>query len=83
MTKRVAGGVLWAFAIYTGWQLCTGVLGFGDLGLVGALVSIAAGAVIAIDPRHVVWSPSETRRILDPAAYEPTGAGVPASRPHA
>ena len=82
MTKRILGGVLWAIAIQTGWQLATGVLGLGDLWAIGLIISVAAGAVIAIDPRQVVWSPADRRRVLDPADYETSASGIPASRPH-
>lgn len=80
MTRRIVVGALWAFAVYSGWQLCTGVLGFGELGIVGAVVSIGVGALIAADPRHRLWDATTPRRVINPADYDTAATGVPASR---
>jgi hypothetical protein len=53
MKKRALATVLW---FYTGWVF--GALISWVLGLalpLGPVVATAAGAVVAIDPRHVIW----------------------------
>jgi hypothetical protein len=51
--KRLAVSVLW---LYTGWyagSMIAAMLGVPDL--IGPIVGIAAGLLVAFDPRHIVW----------------------------
>lgn len=54
MKKRVFAATLW---FYAGW--CAGVMlaaVFGISDLLGPVIAIAAGGIIAFDPRRVIWS---------------------------
>lgn len=63
MTKRIAAAALWSLMVYSGWQLVTGlVTGSASLGTVGLIIGLVVGAVIAIDPRNVIWD-QPTRRV--------------------
>jgi hypothetical protein len=60
MKKRVLSAVLW---FYTGWY--AGAILAHALGLpsaLGPIVGTAAAALIAGDPRHLIWS-RPTRRL--------------------
>ena len=51
--KRVAVSFLW---FYTGWyagSMVASLIGVPDL--LGPIVGIAAGFLVAFDPRHVIW----------------------------
>jgi hypothetical protein len=53
MKKRALATVLW---FYTGWVI--GALVTWALSLavpIGPFLAVAAAAVVAIDPRHVIW----------------------------
>ena len=53
MKKRVASTFLW---FYVGWY-CGAMLAaaLGVSPILGPIIGISAGALIAIDPRHFVW----------------------------
>jgi len=59
MKKRVLSGVLW---FYTGWYagaMLAHVLGVSSM--LGPIIGIAAAALVAGDPRQVIWTrPSTT-----------------------
>ena len=54
--KRIAATLLW---FYTGWyvgSIIATLIGVPDL--LGPIVGIAAGTLVAIDPRRLIWTPS-------------------------
>ena len=67
MKKRVLSAVLW---FYTGWY--AGAILAHALGVpsvLGPIVGAAAAALVAGDPRHVIWS--RPARTIRAAAAEP------------
>ena len=51
--KRLVAGMLWFYAFWTLGSVVSSVLGIPDL--LGPIVGVAAGLIIGLDPRHVIW----------------------------
>ena len=65
MTKRVLAAALW---FYTGWYAGAFLAhAFGVSELIGPVIGAAAAALIAGDPRHLIWA-----RSTAPATEAPT-----------
>ena len=55
MKKRVLSGVLWLF---TGWYAGALIAHFADISTaLGPILGVAAAALIAGDPRGIIWRP--------------------------
>ena len=73
MKKRLASALLWFYAGWTFGSFAAFV--FGGSELVGPVVGAAAAAIIAGDPRHLIWvnrhatvsTPHEARAVQTPA----------------
>lgn len=61
MKKRAAATVLW---FYTGWFVGA-IVAFatGLSPVLGPVLGTAAAAIIAVDPRHMIWSQSTMRPV--------------------
>ncbi len=70
MLKRLIAGFLWAFTVYSGWELVAGLSGLPSL--IGPVAAVALGLLVIVDPGHVIW-PTPSRRIA--AIPEPQAAG--------
>ena len=71
MKKRAAAAVLW---FYTGWFVGAVVAFVAGLSpALGPILGTAAAAIVAIDPRHMIWAESavprirRTRQVQNPA----------------
>jgi hypothetical protein len=73
MAKRVIAFLLWGF---TAWYAMAYVVELtGGPALVAPLVGLAVGALIAVDPRHLIWDRRErTSEARTEPATEPQGA---------
>jgi hypothetical protein len=57
--KRATTFALWVFSF---WYLGSAIaLLFGISDAVGPILGLAAGSIIALDPRRMIWTSSETR----------------------
>lgn len=53
--KRIAVGALWLFSFWYLGSIVAALVGVPDV--VGPVLGMAAGAVVVLDPRHVIWKP--------------------------
>jgi hypothetical protein len=53
--KRIVAGFLWFFAIWYLGAVVASVVNVPDV--VGPIVGLAAGVLVAVDPRHIIWTP--------------------------
>jgi hypothetical protein len=68
MAKRVIAFLLWGF---TAWYAMAYVVEFtGGPALVAPVVGLTVGALIAVDPRHLIWN---RREHTAPVMAEPQG----------
>jgi hypothetical protein len=51
--KRIVAGFLWFFALWYLGALVASILNVPDV--VGPIVGLAAGILVAVDPRNVIW----------------------------
>ena len=59
MKKRALATGLWFFAGWYAGNVIAYALGVSEL--LGPIVGTAAAVLVATDPRHLLWAPSETR----------------------
>jgi putative effector of murein hydrolase LrgA (UPF0299 family) len=52
--KRFVAGFLWFFALWYLGAVVASILNVPDV--VGPIVGLAAGVLVAVDPRHVIWT---------------------------
>ena len=52
--KRLLAAALWLYAVWYAGSLVSAILGVPDL--IGPVVGIAAGVIVGVDPRHLIWS---------------------------
>jgi putative effector of murein hydrolase LrgA (UPF0299 family) len=51
--KRLVAGALWFYAFWYLGSVVSSVLGIPDL--LGPIVGVAAGMIVGLDPRHIIW----------------------------
>ena len=51
--KRIAAAVLWFYAFWYLGSMIAGVVGTPDL--LGPVLGLAAGLIVGVDPRHLIW----------------------------
>ena len=70
MKKRALSAVLW---LYAGWYVGAMIAHVFDLSIaLGPIVGVAAAAIIAGDPRRIIWTrPSVDRRASVEGLAEP------------
>ena len=71
MKKRVLAGLLWFYAMWYAGAMVAQVFGLSPA--LGPILGFASAAIIAGDPRHLIWSRSST------APATPTPAATPQS----
>ncbi len=54
--KRLLAATLWFYAAWYAGSLLAAVIGVPDL--IGPVVGIAAGLIVGVDPRHLIWNRS-------------------------
>jgi len=52
--KRIAAATLWFYAFWYLGSMITGFMGTPDL--LGPVLGLAAGLIVGLDPRHLLWS---------------------------
>jgi hypothetical protein len=74
MKKRVASTILWFYASWYATQMAAYFLGFEGAGdVVGPIVGVAVGLLIAVDPRRILWARRVTAKAEGRVSI-PTGA---------
>ena len=51
--KRLVAGVLWFYSVWYLGSVISNATGLPDL--LGPILGVAAGLIVAVDPRHVIW----------------------------
>ena len=74
MKKRVLAAILWFYAMWYAGAMIAQV--FGLSAALGPILGTASAAIIAVDPRHIIWSKS-TRTSNDPAPAASQSAQTP------
>jgi hypothetical protein len=78
MFKRIAASFLWAFTVYSGWELAWGLYGIPRE--IGPVLAILVAAVVLLDPGNFIWkTAAPTRRVVQ--VPEPQGTGQSATLP--
>ena len=73
MKKRIVAAVLW---FYAGWYLGDAIAYMVGLGpAFGIILATACAAVVAGDPRGLIWSRGIARRVARPIAASPEPQG--------
>jgi len=72
MKKRVVATVLWAYAFWYAGALIAELFGFSPA--LGPILAAAAGLIIGVDPRHIIWTKPEARPTSIPSATATTTA---------
>lgn len=71
MKKRIASALLWFYAIWYAASMVAAGLGISPA--LGPILGAAAAALIAGDPRHIIWTrPSSTSRSVQTGLENPT-----------
>jgi len=55
MKKRALAAVLWFYAIWYAGAMIAALFGLSPA--LGPILGTAAGAIVGVDPRHVIWGP--------------------------
>jgi hypothetical protein len=66
MKKRLAAAILWFYAGWYAWAILASFLGLSELG--GPVIGAAAAALIAVDPRRIIWTRRERSAARPPHA---------------
>jgi hypothetical protein len=71
MKKRVLAAILWFYAMWYAGAMVATVFGLSPA--LGPILGTASAALIAVDPRHLIWSkstptPTESAPAATPAA---------------
>ena len=63
MKKRVAASLLWFYSMWYAGAMIAALFGLSPA--LGPILGTAAGAIVGVDPRHVIWGPkpSATRTV--------------------
>lgn len=72
MKKRAAAALLW---FYTGWYagaFVAHILGISES--IGPIIGATAAALVAGDPRHIIWTARPVSKPADTTLSAPTGA---------
>ena len=52
--KRITATLLWFFAFWSLGSMVAALLGVPDL--IGPVLGVAAGVIVGVDPRRVIWT---------------------------
>jgi hypothetical protein len=52
--KRLLAAALWLYAVWYAGSMISAIFGVPDL--LGPVLGIAAGLIVGVDPRHLIWS---------------------------
>ena len=75
LMKRYLATALWFFAFWSLGSMVAALLGVPDL--IGPVLAVAAGVIVGVDPRRVIWAhPTATTQA--PAKASTTAAPNPA-----
>jgi hypothetical protein len=65
MKKRVLAAILWFYAMWYAGAMVATVFGLSPA--LGPILGTASAALIAVDPRHVIWTKSSRSETTAPA----------------
>jgi hypothetical protein len=71
MTKRVVAALLWFYSCWYAGAMIAALFGLSPA--LGPILGTAAAAIIAGDPRHLIWN----RRASDGSAIAPSAQTAP------
>ena len=74
MKKRVASALLWFYAFWYAGAMIAELIGLSPA--LGPILGTAAAALIAGDPRHLIWSGINRARNDRPATTDQRGTAV-------
>jgi len=75
MKKRVLAAILWFYAMWYAGAMIAQV--FGLSAALGPILGTASAAIIAVDPRHIIWTKSNrTSTDSAPAASQPAPTSI-------
>jgi len=75
MKKRVLAAILWFYAMWYAGAMIAQV--FGLSAALGPILGTASAAIIAVDPRHIIWTKSNrTTNDSAPAASQPAPTSI-------
>ena len=69
MKKRVLAALLWFYAMWYAGAMVATVFGLSPA--LGPILGTACAAIIAIDPRHVIWRSTHSKTAASTTAAQP------------
>ncbi len=75
MKKRVLASILWFYAMWYAGSLIAEL--FGLSAALGPIMGAAAGLIVGVDPRRIIWTKPEQRTATAPNGV-PEGLQTPA-----
>jgi hypothetical protein len=69
MKKRVLAAVLWFYAMWYAGAMIATVFGLSPA--LGPILGTASAAIIAGDPRHIIWKSARSKEAAAPTAAQP------------
>ena len=69
MKKRVLAALLWFYAMWYAGAMVAMVFGLSPA--LGPILGTASAAIIAVDPRHVIWKTARSKNAESATAPQP------------
>jgi hypothetical protein len=70
--KRLVAAALWLYSFWYLGSMIAAIVGVPDL--LGPALGLAAGVIVGIDPRRLIWTRQTARRTASPPAAAPNAA---------